>query len=138
MSRQNFSKAVRDEIYKWNASSLKSYVSGVRIDDRHQEDKRNGLIYYCENCKFCHTDQAYFDIDHLVPDKHFRGTGNPSNVWFNAIVLCKSYELGARGCNQTKGSRYWPPPGAGLARTRPELDMNYADMHERDPNTVWP
>lgn len=138
MSRQNFSKAMRDEIFKWNATDLIGHVSGIRIDDRHQEDKRKGRIYYCENCKFCHTDKMYFDVDHLVPDKQFRGTGKRSNVWFNAIVLCKSYEKGARGCNQTKGGRNWPPPGAGLARSRPELDMNYADMIERAPNEVWP
>ncbi|MFT6169841.1 MAG: hypothetical protein ACJAR9_001965 [Celeribacter sp.] len=138
MSRQNFPKPLRDEIFKYNAADLIGYVSGIRIDERHQADKRLGRIYYCENCKFCHTDKMYFDIDHLVPDKQFHGTGRPSNGWINAIVLCKSYEKGARGCNQTKGSRNWPPPNAGLARTRPELDMNYAAMIERDANTVWP
>ncbi len=138
MSRQNFSKILRDEVFKWNAATLMGGVSGVRIDERYQKDREQGLMYYCENCKFCHTDKKYFDIDHLVPDKQMQGTGRPSNIWQNAIVLCKSYEAGTRGCNQTKGSANWPPPGVGLARSRRDLDLNYADMHERAPNTQWP
>ena len=80
----------------------------------------------------------YFDIDHLVPDAQMQGTGRSSNVWHNAIVLCKSYEAGSRGCNQTKGGRNWPPPDAGLARTRKELDLNWTPMRDRDANSVWP
>jgi hypothetical protein len=137
-TRQNFSDPMRDEIFKWNACDLIHHVSGIEIVEKHIPDQKAGRIYFCENCKFCHTDRMYFDIDHLVPDKHFRGTGRLSNIPLNGIVLCKSYEKGARGCNQTKGSRYWPPPNAGLARTRKDLDMNWMPMHLRDANTLWP
>ncbi len=138
MARQEFSSVLRDEVFRWNATELIHHISGIMIDERHMADKHAGRIYFCENCKFCQTDKMYFDIDHLVPDKEFRGSPNASNVALNAIVLCKSYESGARGCNQTKGARLYPPPDAGLARTRPELDLNYCAMHLRDANRLWP
>ncbi|QHQ35085.1 hypothetical protein [Algicella marina] len=138
MSRQNFTPKQRDEIFKWNAADLIHSVSGIMIDERYIRHKEQGLVYFCENCKFCQIDRMYFDIDHLVPDVQLRGTGHRSNIPLNAIVLCKSYETGARGCNQTKGGKLWPPPNAGLARTRPDLDLNYMDIHLRDANTLWP
>ncbi|MGB3245118.1 MAG: hypothetical protein WBB25_11325 [Sulfitobacter sp.] len=138
MSRQNFSPAMRGEVFRWNAIAVIGRIDGVNIDEQQQDARKQGLIYYCENCKFCHTDRMYFDVDHLVPDVQFRGTGRPSNSPINAVVLCKSYESGARGCNQTKGGRNWPPPGAGLAITRKELDMNWTPIHLRDANSVWP
>lgn len=137
MSRQEFGDPLRDEVFRWNAATNIGSVTGIMIDERYQDDKRAGRIFYCENCKFCHTDRKYFDIDHLVPDAEMRGSGRPSNIPLNAIVLCKSYEKGARGCNQTKGARLYPPPNAGLARTRPELDLNYMPMHLRDANDLW-
>lgn len=137
MARQEFSKTLKDLTFENNARDLIRGVSGVNINETSQADRLAGRVYYCENCKFCHTDRMYFDIDHLVPDAQMRGSG-PSNVWHNAIVLCKSYEAGARGCNQTKGGRNWPPPNAGLARTRPELDLNWTPMRDRDANNIWP
>ena len=138
MSRQNFIPAQRDAVLKWNATELIHVVSGIMIDERYIAEKQRGRIMFCENCKFCQTDRQYFDVDHLVPDVQMQGTGRPSNILLNAIVLCKSYEKGARGCNQTKGGRFFPPPNAGLARTRPELDLNYMPMYLRDANTQWP
>jgi hypothetical protein len=138
MARQNFSRPLRDTVLRWNATELIHVVSGIMIVETHIADKERGLIQFCENCKFCQTDRAYFDVDHLVPDREMRGSGRRSDVVENAVVLCKSYEKGARGCNQTKGGRLWPPPDAGLARTRPELDLNWMPMHLRDANTLWP
>ena len=90
-------------------------------------------VYYCENCLFCHSDQAYFDIDHLVPDRNFR-------IWqkhvdardpINMVVLCKSTERGERGCNQSKGANLFVPVERGLAYSRQDLDMNCFRLGER-------
>lgn len=139
MSRDNFTdRALRDEIFKWNARDLIRGVDGVEIQEANQADRLAGRVYYCENCKFAHTDRKYFQIDHLVPDKQFRGTGRKSNIWQNAIILCGSVGPKTYGCNQTKQDKNWPPPYAGLARTLPDVDMNWMPMHLRDANTVWP
>lgn len=140
MARQEFKDpALRDEIFKWNARQLIRGVSGVEIVEAHQADRLAGRAYYCENCKFCQTDRSpYFQIDHLVPDKQFRGTRQQSNIWQNAIILCASIGKKTYGCNQTKQDRNWPPPYAGLARSCPELDLNWMPMHLRDANTIWP
>jgi len=137
MDRQEFTPAQKELIFWHNAHSLIRVVSGIEIAESHLERLRLGQIYFCENCKFCQTDRRYFDIDHLVPDKEMRGTGRASNILLNGIVLCKSYETGARGCNQTKGASLYPPPDAGLARTRPHLDLNYLPMIDRDANRIW-
>lgn len=139
MSRDNFSDDQRDEIFRWNARRNIGTVDGIWVQEANIADQENGRVIWCENCKFCSTDRKFFDIDHLVPDKHFRdGTRGPSNVIINAIVLCKSLKLGDRGCNQTKGSRYWPPPRAGLAHTRKDEDMNCMPVHLRGANEQWP
>lgn len=139
MGRDNFSTDQRDEVFKWNARRNIGTVDGIMIQMANEADQKAGRVIWCENCKFCHTDRRYFDIDHLVPDRHFRdGTRGPSNVIINAIVLCKSLKRGDRGCNQSKGSRYWPPPGAGLAHTNRDIDMNCMPLHLRNQNTQHP
>ncbi len=137
MSRQNFSRTTRDDAFLWNARANIGVIDGIAIEEQYMPQKEAGLIYWCENCKFCHTDRMYFDVDHLVPDRQMRGSSNAANTAINAVILCKSYEAGARGCNQAKGARLWPPPGAGLAYTRRELDMNWLEPRLRGANTHW-
>lgn len=138
MTRSEFRDPQKELAYRLNARRNVGFVDGVWIVESQQDAKLRGEIYFCENCKFCHTDRAYFDVDHLVPDKQFRGSANASNVDINAVILCKSLVKGDRGCNQTKGSKNWPPPGVGLAYSRAEEDMNYCPIGDRGANTVWP
>jgi hypothetical protein len=129
-TRQEFG-ALRAEVLRANRTATIGTVHGVWIIESQQAARMRGEIYYCENCKFCHTEEALFEVDHLVADKNFRGTSSASNVLMNAAVLCTSIEKGDRGCNQSKGSRDAPLPGAGLAYSRPGLDMNCAPLNSR-------
>ena len=139
MARDNFYHFQRDDVFKANAQRNIGNVDGIWVQEANIPDQEKGRVIWCENCKFCHTDRAYFDIDHLVPDKQFRdGTRGPSNVIINAIVLCKSLKTGDRGCNQTKGSRIFPPPLTGLAYSRKDEDMNCMPVHLRGANEQWP
>ena len=138
MARQEFSDALKDDVFRYNGMNNIGTVDGVWIIESQQAARLRGEVYYCENCKFCHTDRAFFDVDHLVPDKQMQGSHHASNVAINAVILCKSLARGDRGCNQTKGSKNWPPPGAGLAHTRPDDDMNCHPVQTRGQNTVWP
>lgn len=72
-TRNNFTQAQRDSALQVNAQYVRSHrVDVVAIADSFLELQRAGIIYYCENCLFCHTDAAYFDVDHVVPDRLFR------------------------------------------------------------------
>jgi hypothetical protein len=108
-------------------------VDGIAIDARFRHLREEGAVYYCENCLFCHSDRAFFDIDHLVPDRSFRewGKHGDARLPINMVVLCKSIVEGDRGCNQSKGSRTHVPLRRGLAFTRPDLDMNYTPLDQR-------
>ena len=104
-TRQNFSERQRQSAFQANAEWLRDHrVSGVELAMAFEPLRHLGQVYYCENCLFCHSDQAHFDIDHLVPDRSFR-------IWqkhvdardaINMVVLCKSRERGDLGCNQPK------------------------------------
>ncbi len=130
ITRQEFG-ALREEVLRNNRTATIGTVDGVWIIESQQAARMRGEIYYCENCKFCHTEEAFFEVDHLVADKAFRGTTSASNVLMNAAVLCTSIAKGDRGCNQSKGAREAPLPGAGLAYSRPGLDMNCAPLNIR-------
>ena len=132
--RQNFNDPQRQSAFEMNAQWLRDHrVTGVELALAFEPLRRRGLVYYCENCLFCHSDQSYFDIDHLVPDRNFR-------IWqkhldareaINMVVLCKSLKRGDYGCNQSKGSRLFVPRGKGLAFSRADLDMNCFPVRER-------
>jgi hypothetical protein len=105
-TRQNFSEQQRQSAFAANAMWLRDHrVTGVELALAFEPLRHRAQVYYCENCLFCHSDQAYFDIDHLVPDRSFR-------IWqkhvdardpINMVVLCKSTERGERGCNESRG-----------------------------------
>ena len=80
MARQNFSGTFRDHFKRLNGRRNIGSVPGVQIDDRNQSERLAGAIMFCENCKFCHTNPQYFDVDHLVPDAQIQGTGQSSNI----------------------------------------------------------
>lgn len=133
-NRQNFSQAQRQSTFAANAEWLRDHkVSGVELALAFDPLRRLGQVHYCENCLFCHTDQAYFDIDHLVSDRAFRLWGRHSEArWaVNMVVLCKSRQQGDFGCNQTKSSNMLVPRHRGLAFTRADLDMNCIPVRER-------
>ncbi|RPJ55395.1 MAG: hypothetical protein EHM23_26345 [Acidobacteria bacterium] len=135
MARQgNFADYSRESAYEHNRLANVGSVSGVWISEEHQGARLRGEIYYCENCKFCHTDRQYFDVDHLVPLAEFRASGSQSapHIALNTQVLCKSLKKGDGGCNQRKGSRLHPPRGAGLAFSCPDIDMNCMPLHLRN------
>jgi len=130
MSRTNFSKAQRDSMFQVNReSNLPGRIPGIQIKSAHTSEQTSGLIYYCENCKFCHTDASFFDVDHFVPDAEMRASRSPRSSVdpINMCLLCKSVAANTYGCNQTKGGRLYPPPHAGLAYTLPNEDLNEAD-----------
>lgn len=71
--RRNFSQPQRMSALRCNAENLRDHaIDGICIAEAYLPQQREGLIYYCENCLFCHTDTQYFDVDHLVPDRMFR------------------------------------------------------------------
>jgi hypothetical protein len=133
-TRQNFSEQQRQSAFAANAMWLRDHrVTGVELALAFEPLRHRAQVYYCENCLFCHSDQAYFDIDHLVPDRSFR-------IWqkhvdardpINMVVLCKSTERGERGCNQSKGANLFVPVERGLAYSRQDLDMNCFRLGER-------
>ena len=129
--RRNFSAGQRDDAFRFNAMENIGTVDGVMKDERFIAAFEAGQVFYCVACKFCHTDRAHFDVDHLVPDREFRLSANRSDVAANMDVLCKSGARGERGCNQVKGAKLWVPGGAGLAHTRPDIDMNCMPLHLR-------
>jgi len=132
--RQNFDPNQRRSALENNAWWLRDHrVDGVELALAFEALRRAGAVYYCENCLFCHTDAAYFDVDHLVPDRDFR-------VWqkhqdardpLNMAVLCKSVRAGDRGCNQSKGAKAHVPRDRGLAFSCPDLDMNCVPLRQR-------
>ena len=134
VDRQNFSQQQRQSAFRANAEWLSRHrVSGVELVQQFEPLRQMGKVYYCENCLFCHTDQIYFDIDHLVADRYFR-------IWekhldsrdpINMVVLCTSIERGDLGCNLSKGARLFVPRERGLAFTRRDLDMNCFPVLER-------
>jgi hypothetical protein len=132
--RSEFTSAGKASALRANAAANVGNIDGVWISEQWYEQKRAGMIYYCENCKFCHTDPEYFDVDHFVPDQEFKRSGsvNASNVAINMGILCKSQRRGDNGCNQRKGSKLDPPPRSGLAFTRSEIDMNCCPLSLRN------
>ncbi|MEM6844152.1 MAG: hypothetical protein AAF632_18135 [Bacteroidota bacterium] len=128
--RDDFKKKQKQEAFRYNALDLqRGRVDGVEIAENYRH--LIGMIYHCENCGFYHKEKRYFNVDHLVPDRLLRGTGRPSAIAINAIILCTSIHLGDKGCNQTKGARPFVPTGRGLAYTRQAEDMNYIPLNER-------
>jgi hypothetical protein len=133
-TRQNFSAPQRESAFRANAEWLaKHRVTGVELALSFEPLRHQAKVYYCENCLFCHSDQQYFDIDHLVPDRNFR-------LWqkhvdarhaVNMVVLCKSVEKGDLGCNQSKGAKLFVPVERGLALSRSEIDMNCFPFRHR-------
>lgn len=133
-NRQNFSKPQRDSAFAANAEWLRDHrVDGVDLSLEYESLRRQGTVYYCENCLFCHTDPAYFDVDHLVADRSFRLWGKHADgrSAVNMVILCKSRRRGDLGCNQCKGAKMFVPTNRGLAITHPELDMNCVPVRER-------
>jgi hypothetical protein len=133
-TRQNFSVPQRDSAFQANSDWLRHHkVSGVDLALAFDPLRKLGQVYYCENCLFCHTDRAYFDVDHLVSDRSFRVWGRHEEARYagNMVILCKSRERGDLGCNQSKGARMLVPAGRGLAYTRADLDMNCFPVRER-------
>jgi hypothetical protein len=134
MSRQNFSQAQRDSAFQMNAKWLAEHrVDGVEMTLAAEPLRKAGLVYYCENCLFCHTDRSYFDVDHLVPDRSFRVWGKhvDARQAINMLILCKSKESGDNGCNQCKGAKSLVPRSRGLAYTHSELDLNWTPLADR-------
>jgi len=133
-SRLNFSSPQKASALRENANWLRTRgVSGVELTLHAAAVVDKVPIYYCENCHFCHTDAELFDVDHFVPDKHFRlgGRVQSSVIPENMAILCKSTARGDLGCNQSKGARLWVPRGRGLAVTRPDLDLNCCPLRDR-------
>ncbi len=133
-NRQNFSSVQRQSAFEANAEWLRDHrVDGIEIEERYRHLRQSGGIHYCENCLFCHTDQSFFDVDHLVPDRSFRlwGVHTDARSAINMVILCKSVRAGDYGCNQSKGSRHHVPVNRGLAFSRHHLDMNYVPLVDR-------
>jgi hypothetical protein len=132
--RQNFTPEQRRSAFQANARWLSDHnVDGIWIAEGYEHLRRSGLICYCENCLFCHTDQSYFDVDHLVPDSQFKAWGKhvEARDSINMVILCKSIEKGSLGCNQCKNASLWVPRLRGLAFTRQVLDMNCYPLKDR-------
>lgn len=132
--RNNFTPQQRDSAYMANANWLMSHsVDGIYIALAYEHLQRAGLIYYCENCLFCHSDRGYFDVDHLVPDKVLKvwGKQQQSTAAVNMLILCKSRQSGDLGCNQSKGSKLHVPRHRGLAYALRNLDMNCYPLKDR-------
>jgi hypothetical protein len=133
-NRQNFSSIQRRSAFAENANWLRDHkVDGIQLALAFDPLRRMGQVYYCENCLFCHTDKAYFDVDHLVADRSFRVWGKhpEGRAAVNMVVLCKSQVRGDLGCNQSKGAAGYVPRSRGLAFTRADLDMNCCPLSER-------
>jgi hypothetical protein len=133
-NRQNFSDQQRQSAYQHNAQWLMQHkVDGVEIALEFQSQRAAGLVYYCENCLFCHTDRSYFDVDHLVPDQQFKLWNKhlAAKDAVNMIILCKSRQRGDLGCNQSKGARLYVPARRGLAHTLRTNDMNCCPLRDR-------
>ena len=132
----DFKKRSRESALLANRLSNTGSIAGIWIATAYEGLQSQGLIYYCENCKFCHTDRKYFDVDHLVPLAEFNATNSPNapNIALNMVVLCKSLEKGDYGCNQRKGSQLEVPGGSGLAITYADIDMNCMPFHLRHAN----
>jgi hypothetical protein len=133
-NRQNFADLQRLAAYRHNALWLKDHsIDGILIAAAYEQLRQAGLIYYCENCLFCHTDQQFFDVDHLVPDRHFKlwGKHPQARATENMIILCKSLQRGDLGCNQSKSSSLYVPRHRGLAFSRSGLDMNCYPLADR-------
>jgi hypothetical protein len=133
-TRMNFSEPQRLSAFDANAGWLRAHrVDGVELSLEFAPLRAQGLVYYCENCLFCHTAKAYFDVDHMVSDSSFKAWGkhedgrNPMNM----VILCKSLQRGDLGCNQSKGAGQFVPKARGLAVTHPERDMNCIPFAER-------
>ena len=125
--RQNFKKFQRQSAFTCIKEWLRARnVTGIQIEEKYRGLLRVGLIIFCENCLFCHTDEAFFDIDHLVPDSLFKiwGVHERAGLALNMAVLCKSRAKGDLGCNQSKGANFYVPKGRGLAYTKRHVDMN--------------
>ena len=108
-------------------------MTGIFIAAAYEKLQQSGLIYYCENCLFCHTDRQFFDVDHLIPDQKFRSWGKHTDAGHsvNMMILCKSRQRGDLGCNQCKGANFYVPRNRGLAFTHRELDMNCFPLRVR-------
>jgi hypothetical protein len=133
-TRQNFTKLQRDSAFDRNREWLqKSRVDGIEIALNYEHLRTQGKIIYCENCLFCHEDEAFFDVDHLVPDKKFLlwGKHAEARAPVNMIILCKSQVKGDLGCNQSKWMNDYVPPMRGLAWTRCLIDMNCYPIKSR-------
>ena len=133
-TRQNFSLPQRDSAFQANAEWLQHHkVDGVQLTLAAEPLRRQGLVYFCENCMFCSTDRALFDVDHLVADRSFRmwGRHGEARAAITMTILCKSTARGEYGCNQAKGARLYVPHGRGLAYTRADLDLNWTPVRER-------
>ncbi len=140
-TRQNFDATQRDSAFTENANWLRTRrVDGIELGLAYEPLRLQGLVYWCENCGFCHTDRDWFDIDHFVPDRQFHGTSHHGDARLaeNMAVLCKSRSEGDLGCNQSKGSRLYVPRDRGLAFTHPELDMNCVPVRERPFSLAMP
>jgi hypothetical protein len=132
--RMNFTEAQRQSAFDCYAQYLMRYtVDGILIQEAFEHLRQQGRIYYCQNCLFCHTDQIYFDVDHLVPDRSFRLWGKHPHARdpVNMIILCKSRQKGDLGCNQSKGANNNVPKRRGLAFTHPNDDMNCYPVMQR-------
>ncbi len=132
--RQNFTDLQRDSAFEANAHWLRDHrIDGIQIAIPFESLHAAGLIFYCENCLFCHTDRAYFDVDHLVPDRQFKlwDKHAEAKAAENMMILCKSQVRGDFGCNQSKGARLYVPVQRGLAYTRANIDMNCCPLRDR-------
>ena len=134
MARVNFTGAQRTSALAANARWLKDHkVDGIEMIVSLEQLRQAGVVYYCENCLFCHTNVQYFDVDHVVADSLLLAWGRQSRSGMpeNMAVLCKSVSKGDFGCNQTKSARIYVPVGRGLAFSHPELDMNCVPIADR-------
>ena len=134
MARMNFTPDQRDSAFRANAEWLQKHkVDGVQVVLAAEPLRAAGQLYYCENCLFCSTERAHFDVDHLVADRSFRLWGRHAEARspINMMILCKSTARNDFGCNQTKGARLYVPHGRGLAYTRADLDLNWTPVRER-------
>ena len=109
----------------------------ARAESRAPAQARRGVLL--RELFFCHTEQRFFDVDHLVPDRSFRlwGIHSEARNPINMVILCKSGQLGDLGCNQSKGSRSFVPDKRGLAYSRRDLDLNCSPLTDR-PNEYGP
>jgi hypothetical protein len=132
--RVNFTEGQRQSAFTHNAAWLRDHkVDGIDIAQNAESLRAAGCVYYCENCLFCHDEQQYFDVDHLVPDQNFKLWGKhlDARAPENMVILCKSLVRGDLGCNQSKWANQRVPRQRGLAYTRSNLDMNCYPVNDR-------